>query len=186
MFSVSVTNIQTYGLYYSIINYKANNDSGIVTQKNIQLNNLPAFDGLAAVRHGNGRDWWVIFKDYDPTPPYTLNNKFYVYLVNENGPILQHTQNVGNLFNDNGGHFMFNNDGTKYLPVTYRGVVEYFDFDRCTGFFSNPTVIEPTRNAQPYPYYNSLALSPDETKLYVSAYSQYSTLGGTDSCISLI
>ncbi|MBK9317841.1 MAG: hypothetical protein IPM91_02670 [Bacteroidetes bacterium] len=64
---------------------------------------------------------------------------------------------------------------------TWGGVIEYFDFDRCTGLFSNPVVIEPTRSAQPYPYYNSLALSPDETKLYVSAYSQYSSLGGTDS-----
>ncbi|MBK9636488.1 MAG: T9SS type A sorting domain-containing protein [Bacteroidetes bacterium] len=181
LFSVSVTNSLNYGLYYSIVNYKANNDSGIVTQKNIQLNNLPAFDGLAAVKHGNGRDWWVIFKDYDPTPPYSLSNKFYVYLVNENGPALQHTQNVGALFYENGGHLFFNSEGSKIYICSWGGVIEYIDFDRCTGLFSNPTVIEPTRSAQPYPYYNSLALSPDETKLYVSAYSQYSSLGGTDS-----
>jgi Secretion system C-terminal sorting domain len=179
--NIVVNGIDPYGLYYSIINYKANNDSGIVTQKNIQLNNLPAFDGLAAIRHGNGRDWWVIFKDYDPTPPYTLSNKFYVYLVNENGPSLHHTQNIGALFYENGGHLFFNSEGSKMYTCSWGGVIEYIDFDRCTGFFSNPTVIEPTRNAQPYPYYNSLALSPNETKLYVSAYCQANTLGGTDT-----
>ncbi len=181
LFSVSVTNIQTYGLYYSTVNYKANSDSGIVTQKNIQLNNLPAFDGLATVRHGNGLDWWVIFKDYDPTPPYTLSSKFYIYLVDANGPALHHTQTVGTVFNDGGGHSLFNTDGSKFYLCTWGGAIEYFDFNRCNGYFSNPTVIEPTRSAQPYPYYNSLALSPDETKLYVSAYSQYNSLGGTDS-----
>ncbi len=179
--NIIVSGIDPYGLYYSIINYKANNDSGIVTQKNIQLNNLPAFDGLAALKHGNGRDWWLIFKDWDPTPPYTLSSKFYIYLVNETGPALHHTQTVGTVFNDGGGHSLFNIDGSKFYLCTWGGVIEYFDFDRCTGLFSNPVVIEPTRSAQPYPYYNSLALSPDETKLYVSAYSQYSSLGGTDS-----
>ncbi|MBK9636486.1 MAG: T9SS type A sorting domain-containing protein [Bacteroidetes bacterium] len=179
--NIVVNGIDPFGLYYSIINFKANSDSGIVTQKNIQLNNLPAFDGLAAVKHGNGRDWWVIFKDYDPTPPYSLSNKFYVYLVNENGPSLHHTQNIGALFYENGGHLFFNSEGSKMYICSWGGVIEYIDFDRCTGLFSNPTVIEPTRSAQPYPYYNSLALSPDETKLYVSAYSQYSSLGGTDS-----
>jgi hypothetical protein len=179
--NIVVNGIDPYGLYYSIINYKANSDSGIVTQKSIQLNNLPAFDGLAAVKHGNGRDWWLIFKDYDPTPPYSLSNKFYVYLVNENGPTLQYTQNVGALFYENGGHLFFNSEGSKIYICSWGGVIEYIDFDRCSGLFSNPTVIEPTRGAQPYPYYSSLALSPDETKLYVTAYCQANTLGGTDS-----
>jgi hypothetical protein len=179
--NIVVNALDPYGLYYSTINLKANNDSGIVTQKNIQLNNLPAFDGLAAVRHGNGKDWWLIFKDYDPTPPYTLNNTFYIYLVNENGPALHHTQNIGAIFNDGGGHIIFNSEGSKLYLCTWGGAIEYFEFDRCSGFFSNPTVIEQTRAAQPYPYYSSMAVSPDETKLYISAFSQYNTLGGTDS-----
>ncbi|MBK9317574.1 MAG: hypothetical protein IPM91_01220 [Bacteroidetes bacterium] len=150
--NIVVNALDPYGLYYSIINYKANNDSGIVTQKNIQLNNLPAFDGLAALKHGNGRDWWVVFKEYDPTPPYTLTSKFYIYLVNETGPALHHTQTVGTVFNDGGGHSLFNIDGSKFYLCTWGGVIEYFDFDRCTGLFSNPVVIEPTRSAQPYPF----------------------------------
>ena len=182
LFTNIVTNaLDPYGLYYSIINYKANNDSGIVVQKNIQLNNLPAFDGLAAIRHGNGKDWWLIFKDYDPTWPYTYNNKFYIYLFDENGPALHHTQFIGATFYDGGGHSLFNMDGSKYYLCTWGGVIESIDFDRCTGFFSNPTIIETTQTAQPFPYYNSLALSPDESKLYVSAYCQANSLGGTDS-----
>ena len=51
LFTSGVTN-NPYGFYYSTINYKANNDSGAVIQKNVQLNNFPAFDALMAVRHG--------------------------------------------------------------------------------------------------------------------------------------
>ena len=178
--NIVVSALDPYGLYYSEINYKANNDSGIVIQKNIQLNNLPAFDGLAAVRHGNGRDWWLIFKDWDTTS-LNYHNNFLVFLIDDSGPILHHIDYVGGMHNDNGGQLIFNNDGTKLFLATFRGLLEYMNFDRCSGILSNPIVIEQTRNSQPYPYYNSLALSPDETKLYISAFSQYNTLGGTDS-----
>ena len=84
LFSVGVVGIAPYGLHYSIINHKANNDSGIVVQKNIQLNNLPAFDGLTAVRHGNGRDWWLIYRIWDDVL-FTPYNSFYIFRFNENG-----------------------------------------------------------------------------------------------------
>ncbi|MBK7965067.1 MAG: hypothetical protein IPK10_07110 [Bacteroidetes bacterium] len=62
LFSIGVTGSSLFGLYFTLINYKANNDSGLVIQKNVQLNSFPAFDGLTAIRHGNGRDWWLVFQ----------------------------------------------------------------------------------------------------------------------------
>ena len=179
--TIIVGGIDPYGLYYSEINYKANNDSGIVIQKNIQLNNLPAFDGLAAVRHGNGRDWWLIFKDWDPTPPYTMANTFYIYLVDENGPALHHSQSIGGLHNDGGGHLVSNDAGDKLYHCTWGGVLQYFDFDRCTGLLSNNVIIENFHNSQPYPYYGAISLSPNENILYATSYTQYSAVGSTDS-----
>ncbi|MBL0095222.1 MAG: hypothetical protein IPP46_01105 [Bacteroidetes bacterium] len=46
LFTIGVAVGEQLGLYYSTINYKINNDSGIVLQKNIQLSNYPEFDAL--------------------------------------------------------------------------------------------------------------------------------------------
>jgi hypothetical protein len=108
LFTIGIVGIVQYGLFYSIINYKANNDSGIVVQKNIQLNNLPAFDGLTAVRHGNGRDWWLFFKRNNPNPPFTVGNNFYIYSLDSTGVGGPTIQSIGNLYNDNGGQLIFN------------------------------------------------------------------------------
>jgi hypothetical protein len=179
--NIVVAGLDPYGLYYSEINYKANNDSGVVIQKNVQLNNLPAFDGLAAVHHGNGRDWWLIFKDWDPTPPYTMANTFYIYLIDENGPALHHAQSVGSLHNSGGGHLLFNKLGNKLFHCTWQGLLQYFDFDRCTGQLSNNNIIENFHLSQPYPYYGAISLSPNENILYATSYTQYSAVGSTDS-----
>ena len=61
LISCCVTSSCPFGLYYTLIDLKANNDSGAVIQKNVPLNSYPAFDALMAVQHGNGRDWWVFF-----------------------------------------------------------------------------------------------------------------------------
>ena len=58
LFSISVTD--NYGLVYSIIDMRLNGGLGAVTQKNIQLQNFQQVDCINAVKHGNGRDWWVI------------------------------------------------------------------------------------------------------------------------------
>ncbi len=181
LFSVGVVGIAPYGLHYSIINHKANNDSGIVVQKNIQLNNLPAFDGLTAVRHGNGRDWWLIFKRNFPNPPFPVNNDIYIYFIDSNGVSAPTIQSIGDLHCDNGGQFLFNSSGTKAFIVTLNGLIDTFDFDRCLGQFSNHTNIETYHNSPPFPAYGSCALSPDETKLYISAYTQYTGTTAVDT-----
>ncbi len=58
VFSVGVTSV--YGLYYSIVNINANNGFGEVIQKNIQVMPDEQVDCISAVKHGNGRDWWVV------------------------------------------------------------------------------------------------------------------------------
>lgn len=78
LFSIGVTSY--YGLYYSVIDMNQNGGQGAVTQKNIQLLNYQCSDGLSAVKHANGRDWWVLFRrGYLPT------NEFYIYLVTPSG-----------------------------------------------------------------------------------------------------
>ena len=63
LFSIGVTSI--FGLYYSIIDMRLNNGLGAVVSKNIQLQSFPMIDCLDAIKHANGRDWWIIFRQ-DP------------------------------------------------------------------------------------------------------------------------
>jgi hypothetical protein len=41
---------------------RLNGGLGAVTQKNVQLQSFQQVDCINAVKHGNGRDWWVIFR----------------------------------------------------------------------------------------------------------------------------
>ncbi|MBK7886296.1 MAG: T9SS type A sorting domain-containing protein [Bacteroidetes bacterium] len=170
VFTIGIVGIVPYGLHYSIINYKANNDSGIVIQKNIQLRYEPAFDGLTAVRHGNGRDWWLIFKKWDNVS-FTPSNSFYIYKIDQSGIVLDSVQNIGPFHTTGGGAALFNSTGNLFYFIDWRGAIFKYDFDRCNGLFSNPLIIEPERLQGPYPYYFSCALSSDETKLYVTSYA---------------
>ena len=178
LFSIGVNGYQ--GLYYTLINYKANNDSGIVIQKNVALQQVPAFDGLTAVRHGNGRDWWVLFKEWDGTFQ-TSNNLTYCYLIKETGVSLYLTQTVGPLNSTNGGQICLNKLANKLVFVNLRGLISIYNFDRCTGQLSSPITIEAERSGNPYPYYFSSAFSPDGSKLYVVSIAYLNQPGQNDS-----
>jgi hypothetical protein len=178
LFTIGVNSFD--GLYYTLINYKANNDSGIVIQKNIQLQNAPAFDGLTAVRHGNGRDWWVLFKIWDGTGQ-SGNNLTYVYVINPNGISLNSTQSIGPISTSGGGQFVFSGANNKLMHVNWRGLILLFNFDRCTGLLSAPITIEAERSGNPYPYYFSSAFSSDGSKLYVVSISPSNQPGQNDT-----
>ena len=170
LFTSGVTN-NPYGFYYSTINYKANNDSGAVIQKNVQLNNFPAFDALMAVRHGNGRDWWLIFQRY--TTSLTPFNSFYLFLVSPSGISGPAIQNIGSLRKTGGGHLFFNSYGTQFLQCSWLGMIELYNFDRCNGTITSTIPIEQEPAVAPYPHwYSSCAFSPNDSKLYVLEYAQ--------------
>jgi len=78
VFSVGVTSTPIPGIYYSLVDMSLNNGQGYVIQKNIQLRTNAVCDAIAVTRHGNGRDWWVVFKNWSTTTPV---NDYYVYLV---------------------------------------------------------------------------------------------------------
>ncbi|MBL0341590.1 MAG: hypothetical protein IPP71_11995 [Bacteroidetes bacterium] len=57
LFSAGVTSGP--GFSYSIVDMNQNGGLGEVVQKNVLLQSFNVVDGLSAVKHGNGRDWWV-------------------------------------------------------------------------------------------------------------------------------
>jgi hypothetical protein len=155
------------GFFYNIVDLSLNNDSGYVIQKNIPLASFQVGDGVAAVKHGNGRDWWVLFRPWDSN---VSNNTFYLYLATPQGLSGPFIQNVGTSVSSGAGFRRneFSKDGTKLFSSTTTGLIELYDFNRCTGIISTPTIISQYSLAAPVKSFWSLAVSPDKSKMYVT------------------
>jgi hypothetical protein len=170
------------GVYYSIINpYK--NVVGEVVQKNTLLQNIYApGDILSAVKHGNGRDWWIFWRVYDAYGLDTSlinvqrNNRYYKTLLTPQGLDPISYQDIGSLSYVGGfGDLTFSKDGTKAVCCCVTGLVELFDFDRCTGLFSNPVLIRQDTTYN-YKALISCELSPNGRFLYLCERAQISKL----------
>ncbi|MEI2759847.1 MAG: T9SS type A sorting domain-containing protein [Bacteroidia bacterium] len=166
LFSISITD--TFGIVYSVIDMRLNNGLGAVTVKNVQLQSFEQVDCLNAVKHGNGRDWWLLFRKSDALT-FSSNNDWYSYLITPNGIQNLSVQSVGSQNRTGGAHTNFSPDGEKLVFTNWLGLIELYDFDRCTGLLNNPVTIEPDAGMPPYPFTWSCEFSPDESKLYVTA-----------------
>jgi hypothetical protein len=179
VFSIGVT--ISFGLKYSIVNMRGDNGLGEVVQKNITLlNNIRLVDCLTAIKHGNGRDWWVISR-LSTFGLGTSNNTWYIFLVSPFGIAPVSIQNVGSLVGTNSGRLSFNSDSNKISFVSLPGLIELYDFDRCSGIISNPITVEDVPPVAPYPYYWSCEFSPSGRYLYVSGSTTPSTLWQFDT-----
>ena len=139
--------------------------------KNITILGYPGTFGrvtekLAATPHADGKSWWVLVHDRG-------NADFYEYFVNTQGVFPPIKRSIGSAHSGVSsatiGEMTFSPDGTKLLVVSMRGVVDMFDFNRCTGEITNwqnlGTPAPTTRG--PHTYYGC-SFSPDGTKAYVS------------------
>jgi hypothetical protein len=152
-----------FGFFYSIIDISQNAGIGNVIQKNIRVNNFTAVDALSAIKHANGRDWWVIIETWN-----NPNNNFYKFLITPLGIVNYGFQSIGGLNSTNEAQMTFSNGGTKVLFTSLRGLLEIMEFDRCSGNFSNANVIEQEALVAPFKRYFSNAFSGDASKIYVS------------------
>ncbi|MBS1922978.1 MAG: T9SS type A sorting domain-containing protein [Bacteroidetes bacterium] len=128
-------------LYYSIIDMSLDSGRGAVTLKNqIAFSDTLVF-GVTACKHANGRDWWVaVLKD--------SSDVVFTVLLTPNGitNIQQQHLNVP-MHTSFSSIQAFSPDGTKYAYITmsptgimgkpYKRDIRLFDFDRCSGLFSN-------------------------------------------------
>lgn len=155
-------------LYLSEIDMSLNGGLGAVVIKNqVLIDDALNAGKITAVRHANGRDWWVFCHK-------AFTNTYYRLLVTPNGVTVDGTQSIGIDRPADAGQVCFSPDGMKF--AYYWGVddLEILDFDRCTGLFSNPVFISiDDDNAN-----SGVAFSPNSRYLYVSSASdcyQYDT-----------
>ena len=168
IFHVGVTG--QYGLYYSVVDMTQDSGRGAVISKNNQLRNEIAGDYIQAVKHGNGRDWWLIFKTAPPS-----NNSFYIYSINANGVQLDHIDSVGPLSSTTGGDLRFNSDGSQFAFCNWNGLLAIYDFDRCSGAITLNQTIHQDFPVGTSPFFFDCCFSPNDSILFVSSAPYYST-----------
>ena len=168
LFSLDIT--ATHDFHYSVIDLNAGNGLGAVTTKNILIKNDSVCDAMTAVKHGNGRDWWVIIKSWGDPTDFT----FYEYLITPD-TIEERIIEAGTNSATGLGTLCFSKDGNKLAFVSFRGVIEIFDFDRCTGEFLNEKIVHSQWTLN-YAQYFGAAFSPNGNLLYISDGNEQSNL----------
>ncbi|MCC2546963.1 hypothetical protein LJY25_10945 [Hymenobacter sp. BT175] len=158
------------GLRYSVVDMTRDGGFGDLPRSNILLI-TPVAEKLAAVRHKNGRDVWVVAHRWN-------SNAFVSYLVTADGvvgkPLMS---NVGSMNAGPGrnaiGCLKFSPDGTKLAAALWRenNKFEVFDFNTSTGVVSKP------RSFGPYEAAYGVEFSPDGTKLYGTSNAKINRTG---------
>lgn len=129
---------QAKGLQYSIVNINANGGLGAVITKNVLLQ-TPVCEKLAATKHQNGKDFWVVSHGFG-------NSTFFAYLLTEYGlikcPVIS---NIGSIHstssvNNAQGQMKFSVDGKKIAVTVFdfdNSKIDLFNFNNATGRLNN-------------------------------------------------
>ncbi|MBK8873404.1 MAG: T9SS type A sorting domain-containing protein [Bacteroidetes bacterium] len=129
--------------------------------------NFKVVDGISAIKHANGRDFWLIFRNAS-----NFSNGHYKLFISPNGISNVILSNLGSINTTNAGRYTFSSNGSKLVYVNFKGLLEIYDFDRCTGLISNPITIHPEPPSSPYPNrFVSSEFSESARFLYASAYN---------------
>lgn len=170
--------IPPVSLWYSEIDMSRNNGAGKVVRKNIPLIQGDFNDHLAAIRHGNGRDWWLVLTERQSADIVL----FLFTKIGIEGPFHQKTpfgwitqvspEVQASIHN---GKAIFSPDGKLFARTDRRNKIQLYHFDRCTGEFFCPIEIdmEPAVDAnfkpewgKKFPNAHGLAFSPNSQFLY--------------------
>ena len=168
LFGAGVTITTNPGLRYSKIDLNQNGGLGAVTLKNVVVDPLPINDGLKAIRHGNGRDWWLLYKHSD-----FLSDTLFTLLITPIGVVSYPPQKMGALVESSIYRFSVSPDGNLVAATSTYGRLELFDFDRCTGGFSNHRIIRqvPPQSTDDKDNFWTSEFSASGRYLYVSTYN---------------
>ncbi|TAH42656.1 MAG: T9SS type A sorting domain-containing protein [Bacteroidetes bacterium] len=148
-----------YKMYYSEIDMSLDGGLGaVVSKNNILVADTLMYGRLTAAKHANGRDWWVVFHG-------AKNDEYYLYIVDPNGIHFHAIQKTGGDLFKAQGQVCFSPDGSKFALYDPLNDLHLFDFDRCSGIFSNPIHVSINDSAAG----GGVAFSANSQVLYVSS-----------------
>ncbi|MEX0812320.1 MAG: T9SS type A sorting domain-containing protein [Chitinophagales bacterium] len=155
-----------FGIHYSLIDIS--NDSARIIEKDISLGSQEVYEGINAVKHLNGKDWWIIAKEMPKDGLCT--NTFITYLLTSDGFEGPFNQDIGpsycNRPSDPGAGIVIANSGSKMVFHGYSDleVLELFEFDRCEGELYNYQNLDSNKLSEIY----GCEFSPDSDLLYIT------------------
>ncbi len=156
--------IRVTDLFYTQIEKENGSNKWIVTRKNQSLISNPelAPRALAAIKHHNGNDWWLMSTVYE-RPEFM---RFWIKEDSIYGPFFQTINDTFNARQQSGA--CFSPDGKKYAHYNQEDGLSVFDFDRNTGLLSNKKTVKLTGKY----FYGGLAISPNSRFAYVCAFEK--------------
>ncbi len=156
-------NFRSSGMSYSVLDKRLNNNMGGIydgLSNVLAINDTLVCNNLTACKHANGKDWWVLTKEF-------YGDIFYRFLTSPSGIVGSLEQHIGpDNYTDNCAcQSVFSPDGSTYIFSGFGALVYIYDFDRCTGELSNERWISTgaTWGAM------GVAVSPNNGYLYISA-----------------
>ena len=155
-------------LSYSIVDMTLDGGLGAVVLQNQNVIFDTLMEKMHAVKHANGRDWWLLVHERIPSFSPGTTNRFYKLLITPDGVQGPFEQSVGELIDyyTSWGEMLFSPDGSK-LAITGYNFVEIFDFDRCSGELNTFAYIDNFDTGLFDAY--GLSFSPDGNKIYISS-----------------
>ena len=156
------TNLASAVLYANIIDMSGDNNLGIVVKKQDTLMvDTMEWGRILAVKHANGRDWWV-------TIPEDSTNGLYIFLLDPSGVHFVRKQKIGTAIEGGLGQAAFSPDGRHYARAKSTRLTEFpqfdlYDFDRCSGLLSNQRTVVIEQEG----FGIGVAFSPDSRYLYI-------------------
>ena len=154
-----------YGLEYSVIDMEQDGGFGDIIEKNTELFYTELEEKMQAVKHGNGRDWWLVVRMREEIALEEFELTFVKFLITSKGISGPFYQEIGPEYDSdmdhNWGQMVFSQDGSKMIYA--RGnELNIYGFDRCSGELSEfATIHEIT--------VYGCSISPDASKIYLNA-----------------
>ncbi len=139
--------------------------SYFVAEKNIAIvEDTLASGEMNAVKHANGKDWWIIL-------PRRNSNQFYIFLFTKDGIVDTLTQTIGNIpppEKEGYGQTTFSPDGSKMIRFYPHEAIGLYHFDRSTGLFTDFDTIH-IDFGNFISFDGGCAVSPNGRFLYITA-----------------
>jgi hypothetical protein len=159
--------------YLSDIGYLLNYSVSPWQNVNGEVNNIDTiYSGsdatwsLSVVKHGNGRDWWLLYwrSQSDSIMSFIQNADGSL-----SGPYFQYIDVFPDLLYANDNLFLsFTENGDRLAIVNMAGPIHLYNFDRCTGQLNNKVVLDSCLLCSNSSTYWNGVFSPDGSKLYVA------------------
>lgn len=150
-------------LFLSTIDMAENNGLGkVIVKREVVFADTLTYGKLNAIKHANGRDWWVIMPEWN-------TNKYYKILVSDLDSMVVDKVAFDHPIENGLGQSTFSPDGKTFVLANdvytdQPSHIDIFDFDRCSGLLSNQR--SGTYDSIGFGAY--VAISPDSRYLYLS------------------